>query len=257
MNRWACLFLAVTTMNVHSEGLKIPNNFTLKPKSGDIMNSILNGECQPINNGKIKCYFNQVAFSKTDETHEELETKLARIDAPKMKGIKEFNKSFFCNQDTKQKIADMITQSNNPRKSEQLLKLEKLISNCPIKNETEAKAIMHRMIKFDYETDKLTCKISFNTFELEFSKAGSGNNQYWRNISEPNINPCGLTNIVSMKYDKDGNIWEYSGHRVISIPKNKTFLGHDSCTTMNSKPMVWSLYGDDIYNNCQIINPGF
>lgn len=255
MNRWACLFLAVAAMNTHSEGLKTPSYFTLKPKSGDIMNSILNGQCQSTSNNKIKCSFSQVIFSNKTKTLEELETELARIDTKEMKGdIKEINKSL-CDQDFKQKLAGMIAQSSNPRKSEHLSQFQKLISNCPVKNEAEAKAMMRRMMKFGYESDKLTCKISFNTFELEFSKAGSGNNQYWRNTSEPNINPCGLTNVVSMKYDKYDSLWEYRAHRVISMPENKTFLG-DSCATMNSEPMVWSWDGDDIYSNCKIITSG-
>ncbi|EJE4695231.1 hypothetical protein BFM26_002644 [Vibrio parahaemolyticus] len=255
MNRWACLFIAVAAMNVHSEGLKIPSYFTLMPKSGDIMNSILNGQCQSISSSKIKCSFSQVMFSQKTKTLEELETELARIDAKDMKGdIKEINKSL-CDQEFKKELAGMIAQSNNLRKSEQLSKFKKIISDCPVKNEAEAKAMTRRMIKFGYETENQTCKISFNTFDLEFSIAGSGNAQYWRNTSEPSINPCGLTNVVSMKYDQYDSLWEYRSHRIVSMPENNTFLG-DSCETMNTEPMVWSWDGDDIYENCQIISSG-
>ncbi|WP_299020999.1 hypothetical protein [uncultured Photobacterium sp.] len=257
MSRWYWL-MATLAVNAQAETLKVPSMFTLKPKSGDIMSSILNGECKSISDKKMQCTFNQILLSQKIISQDEFEAKLTKIGSKQMEigNLDKLNGSL-CDSATLKGMDEFIANISDERKKKHYNKVKSILSACPLKNIDEAKSLTHRLMKFDYETQNITCNLSINTYDLEFTAIGNGENSYWRNTSEPLSNSCGMTNVVSMRHrPKYSGLWEYRGQRVISMPENKTLLG-DPCTVMETEPMVWSWDGDDIYKNCQIIGVGF
>ncbi|OEF70961.1 hypothetical protein A162_21175 [Vibrio tasmaniensis 1F-155] len=245
-------------MNAQAETLKVPSYLNLSPKSGDIMNSILNGGCKSITDTKMICTFNQITLSQHINSQDEIENKLSRIDAEllEVESLEKLNASV-CDSSIIKGLNKLIESTSDERKKNHYSQWKSMYSACPLKNMDEAKDFLHHLTKLDVETQKETCKLSANTFDLEFTAVGSGENAYWRNTSEPLSNSCGMTNVVSMRQNSGySSLWEYRGQRVISMPENKTMLG-EPCTVMETEPMVWSWDGDNIYKNCQILGVGF
>jgi len=243
---------------VEANSLENPYMVTLKPKSGDIMNSLLNGECKAIGNNKITCTFNQIMFSQRISTQDDLTAALATINAEpvaKDDELAELNGQI-CSEKSRQGFEDIVTSTQNESKKQLILKWVKLFDDyCPVTSDEEARYFAAKLATLIHEITNSSCGVSVNTYTLTFDAIENGDNSFWRSTNEPIDNPCGITNVVTMTPSKYG-MWEYRGQRVLAFPENKNGLGQ-SCASMEVEPMVWSWNGEDIYKNCQIIGIGF
>ncbi|ELA9071206.1 TPA: hypothetical protein ACMDT1_003445 [Vibrio parahaemolyticus] len=256
MNQWYWLLLPLSFC-VEASSLKTPHMFTLKPKSGDIMSSLLNGECTTISDNKIACTFNQILFSQRTSTQDDLNAELAKITTEletKENEVAELNRQV-CSEEYRQGLSDIVASAKNENKKQLMTKWVELFDACPVTSTSEAKKLATKLVTLTHEIERTSCSVGVNTYTLTFDAIENGDNSFWRSTNEPIDNPCGMANVVTMTPSKYG-MWEYRGMRVLAFPENQTGLGQ-SCLSMDVEPMVWSWDGEDIYKNCQIIGIGF